>query len=472
MLTKDLIRDNYRTPGSLKVRDIYDLLLESPHSELAQRESRRFLQEQLIWVRQCPHNLPADPARLEHWMEQHAFDAGERYAEYLHQRREGAPRKYFPNRACALAFLQQVAPTKLVDGAWLYGTLPHWNDIRFMGLVRTYLEELGEGDPDQNHVVLYRRLLAENDCDTLPEFSDEHYVRGAIQLALAHNADDFLPEVVGYNLGYEQLPLHLLITAFELAELNLDPYYFTLHITIDNTSTGHARKAAQAVQACMPVAGDKKEFWQRVINGYRLSELGLGVDDITRGFNLEHELVAMLERKRPYGQNIHSDFCSIGGRTVNQWLSAPGQAQQLLNILQEKRWIIRHQNPELSRFWRLIESPQAPMAGVFDGYEKQLLHDWIAGDHLTQKYPPKRRNFRRYPKRNRTNHPTPLCTFATSGDAHQDARYLERELLALPQEQRMQHLINYMCPSKHTGPAGLFATREFVSVFNGQAGMG
>jgi hypothetical protein len=40
-------------------------------------------------------------------------------------------------------------------------------------------------------------------------------VQGAIQLGLAHHGEQFEAEVFGFNLGYEQLPLHLLITAYE-----------------------------------------------------------------------------------------------------------------------------------------------------------------------------------------------------------------------------------------------------------------
>ncbi len=53
------------------------------------------------------------------------------------------------------------------------------------------------------------------------DLSDDHYIQGALQLAMAHHADQFLPEIIGFNLGYEQLPLHLLITAYELKELGI-----------------------------------------------------------------------------------------------------------------------------------------------------------------------------------------------------------------------------------------------------------
>lgn len=57
------------------------------------------------------------------------------YADYLKARKDGGPRQFFSNKAHALFFLQAVAPTKLVDGAWLYGLLQHWRDPRFEGLV-------------------------------------------------------------------------------------------------------------------------------------------------------------------------------------------------------------------------------------------------------------------------------------------------------------------------------------------------
>src|SRR5690606_36642652 len=104
------------------------------------------------------------------------------------------------------------------------------------------------------------------------------------------NAADFLPEIVGFNLGYEQLPLHLLITAYELAELDIDPRYFTLHVTIDNRASGHALKALQAVAQTMPTLADKGEFMRRLRLGYRLNDCGLGSEQLIAGFDIEAEL--------------------------------------------------------------------------------------------------------------------------------------------------------------------------------------
>jgi hypothetical protein len=364
---------------------------------------------------------------------------------------QGGGRRYFLNKAHALYFLQCVAPTKQVDGAWLYGVLAHWRDYRYDGLLTTYLEELGDGEPTQNHVAIYQRLLAEQGCDGDFAWQDEHFHQGAIQLALGQSAESHLPEILGYNLGYEQLPLHLLICAYELKELNIDPYYFSLHVTIDNASSGHARRAVQAVLALMPRGMDAKEYWKRVRRGYLLNDLGPGSISVIQAFDLENELVAMFERKRAFGQHMHSDYCRFEGKSVNQWLAQPGQVRGFLQALQEKGWIRRHYDPEDSRFWQLIEGAGAAMFGVFSGYEKQLLRDWIAGDW-------------RDPKNAARAGPVRSVSLDASTQMLDDPE--TQALRKAIQEPDGEHwaalLLPWLGPHCHHRPAGLFATRSFI----------
>ena len=65
-------------------------------------------------------------------------------------------------------------------------------------------------------------------------------------------------------MGYEQLPLHLLISNYELKELGIDSHYFNLHITIDNFDNGHAQKALEGVLKVAQRYQDKEEFLRRV----------------------------------------------------------------------------------------------------------------------------------------------------------------------------------------------------------------
>ncbi len=403
---------------------------------------RRFLQNHLETVSDAECELPPSVADWPSWVAEHASQVGEEYAEYLEQRHAGAPRRFFTNKAHALYFLQHVAPSKLVDGAWLHSATKHPSDWRYHSLIRTYLEELGDGDPALNHVVLYRNLLAEHDCAPEESLPDDRYIQGALQLALGHLGEEFLPEVIGYNLGYEQLPLHLLITAFELNELGIDPYYFTLHVTIDNASSGHAKKAVETVNQFLTSAPDAESFLTRLRNGYKLNDLGVGTVAVIDSFDLEREVVAMLENKRSFGQHMHSDYCRLEGRTVNEWLSEPGQSREFLAVLENKGWIKRDQDPALSRFWQLIDGPGAVMFGVFNGYEKQLICDWIAGNWQVQQKEsqPFRSQFRRRPQATVVN--------ADKG-------------LAAPYSLEM--MVDLMSPSRHHTPVGMEATKIYSS---------
>lgn len=422
--------------------DVYHTLLHEPHrADMAQL--RLFLETQLRSANAFADTLPDDLNDLSRWIEANANKVAASYREYLESRRAGQDRTFFSSKAHALYFLQHVAPTKLVDGAWLYSSVSHADDWRYRDLIRTYLEELGDGEPALNHVVLYRKLLADHDCAPTATLDDEHYIQGAIQLALGHLGDEFLPELLGYNLGYEQLPLHLLITAFELNELGIDPYYFTLHVTIDNASTGHAHKAVKTVLDLLPNDESRPDFIARLRNGYLLNELGQGTQAVISSFDMEQEVVAMLERKRSFGQYMHSDYCRLEGLTVNEWLAKPGQCRAFLAALENKGWIKRHQDPSQSRFWQLIDGPGAVMFGVFSGYEMQLLRDWITGNWketgAAKSANPFRSQFRNRPR----------AEAAETAPAAQPPHSTSR-------------LINLLSPAHHCTPEGLLATRAYA----------
>ncbi|MDB5993235.1 MAG: hypothetical protein JWP42_371 [Pseudomonas sp.] len=438
------------TAGSLK--QCYEQLLLNDDAEQRRALGQRFLEAQLQLATDLPEELPRDLSALQGFVENHCAEVARQYADYLKARKAGGPRQFFSNKAHALFFLQAVAPTKLVDGAWLFGLLRQWRDPRFEGLICTYLEELGDGNPAQNHVVIYRKLLAEHGLQDTGVIDDEHYLQGAIQLALGECADDFLPEVIGYNLGYEQLPLHLLISAYELSELGIDPYYFTLHVTIDNASTGHAQKAVQAVMQLLPIEGDREDFLRRVALGYRLNDLGQGSRAIIESFDLDDEVLNMLERKRPFGQHMHSDYCKFEGKTVNQRLAAPEQLPGFLAAMENKGWIKRHQDPQDSRFWQLIEGDGAAMFGVFSPYEKQLLHDWIAGDWTPA-------HAKAAPRRGSTGVVEPALPVNDP-----DVESLEVALQGLAAHEQMEVLIPWLSAHRHAHPAGLLATRRFIEL--------
>jgi hypothetical protein len=438
----------------------------------ASHSAALFLSEQLALAEILESDLPDDPSQLPAWMETGVERVGTRYHEYLEARKAGGGRKYFRSKAHALYFLKAVAPTKMVDGAWLYGLLNHWHDTRFRFLIQTYLEELGEGQPAKNHVALYRKLLASQGNPRWDELSDEHYIQGAIQLALAYNADKFLPEIIGFNLGYEQLPLHLLVTAYELRELGIDPYYFTLHITVDNADSGHAKAAVSAVFDAMPKAGNDSDFYRRMQNGYKLNLLGVSTDSIIEEFDLEHEMQEIFTRKGMIGRYTHSNYRRIAGRGINDWLSTPEQMPEFLNAMESEGWFKRHDDPRQSRFWKMIQSEKAKMFGVFSAYEQQVIFDWIAGDAVedfcrdARLSPSTLRPQVSFEDKQRFLHGAPPHT-SSGDDFDAEVRALESDLLSAPDTRAtMKILIALMSPARHHSSAGLAATRIYNEIFN------
>jgi hypothetical protein len=456
-------------------RELYFSLLQEAPAQSALQQAADYLERQLELADALPCDLPADPADIPEWILGGTQQVGRQYREYLAARKAGAPRAYFGSKTHALAFLKGVAPTKLVDGAWLYGLTQRWNDARFLPLIRIYLEELGNGVPERNHVLLFRRLLAAHGCERWETLPDENFVQGAIQLALAHHAQRFLPEVIGFNLGYEQLPLHLLICAYELDELGIDPMYFTLHVTVDNADTGHAKKALEGLLDAMPRIGDHAGFLARVARGYRLNMLGASTHSVIRDFNLQQEVEAIFAAKSQVGREAHSDYCRIAGRTVNDWLSEPTRIPAFLEALQQQGWIRRNEDPQQSRFWRLLEGPQARMFGVFTAYEMQAIRDWIAGDWQGA---PRELSFRARSRmleqpnfsakggaRGVLRSPGQRIADASLDEFGAELRMLEDQLAGMDsREERMNLLTRLISPAQHHGAAGLMATRIYSSM--------
>lgn len=459
-------------------RQLYDQLAGGPPDEATRNASLAFVSQAVQQAADDDTDLPESPHELAAWMHASAQRAGASYQSYLQARQAGGPRRYFQNRAHALYFLRAVAPTKLVDGAWLYGLLAHAHNPRFTDLIATYVEELGEGRADKNHVLLYRKLLARHGLNPLHGLPDAFYTQGALQLAMGWNAGEFLPEIIGFNLGYEQLPLHLLITAYELNELGIDPYYFTLHITVDNADSGHAQRAVQAVLDMLPRFGDSAAFWLRVRAGSRLSNAGVGTTDMIAGFDIQREVEAIFSRKRTSGLGAHSDYCRVAGRSVNGWLAQPDGIPAFLAALQQAGWIKRSAPVADSRFWKLLQGDQAEMFGVFSPYELQVIHDWIRGDasadgqaHDEPALLPGRRrpSFRAQGRlaQHRAGVANPGCLKVLQTSEEEapdpDLQALKAELAASADAgQQRQLLVRAMSPELHWTPAGLYATRRFM----------
>jgi hypothetical protein len=275
-----------------------------------------------------------------------------KYDKYVEEREKGSSRMLFPHIQAAKWFLLQSCPTKMVDGVWLstidacslFRKKEHGQCVKDL-LVRTFFEECGEGSHDLNHVVLFKKLFEssfeEFSLDTPSDWIEETLIQdssfraGAIQMALAaacssvsrkndgvdivlggeeeeeevSYARTFLPELVGYNLSYEQLAFHMLVTIVELRELSLDPCYFALHVTVDNAHTGHAAMAMKCCKLLMKDCRDETErklVDAKIQAGFRASGIGVSVIELMQDYTIEKHLDAILKSKLPVASGLHS----------------------------------------------------------------------------------------------------------------------------------------------------------------------
>ena len=190
-------------------------------------------------------------------------------------------------------------------------------------------------------------------------------------------------------------------------------------------------------------------------------------------------MVEILAAKSKVGKNMHSDYCRVAGRSVNDWLAEPGRIPDFLAALEKAGWIKRGEDPEHSRFWRLIHGERAEMFGVFNAYEQQVLRDWIMGAPEGKAAPAPRVLTHR--ARQRTldtlgQHAERGIAFPERGlirrhprleEHDNELRLLEQNVAAASgQQEAMALLAQLMSPEVHHTAAGLMATRMYTQLFD------
>lgn len=439
--------------------------------------------------------LPADLDGIAAWHGERHAALDEQYKQYIAERRSGAPRRLFQGRAHALYYLTALAPARLTDGAWLFGTLAHWDTPAYRPLIDTYLAELGHGVPDQNHVVIFQQLIDAHGCGAWQQLAEHHFHGGLAQLALAHHAERFLPELLGYNLGCEHAALDTLVAAFEMNELGIDPYYFTLHVSADNGARGHASMALQALRQLVPAGAAAAPFLRRVGAGLRLHALAPSAATLLGGFELHRELLAMLAAKHlparlADGSSNPAYHVVVGGHPLGEWLANAEQVPALLATLERDGWVVRGGDAGSSRLWTLLgtdiagdaldapapgdggdDAAAAPLAGLFSGYELALLADWIGEPAennrvrplmaAPQSPAPAPARVRESAARGVIRHRFPDDEHGWEAIANELTLLEARVVASASKAEAIALLAALMAPSNHHSSTGLMATRMF-----------
>jgi AcrR family transcriptional regulator len=191
-------------------------------------------------------------------------------------------------REIMLWFVQQYAPFPMVDGSWVQNSARAGLSHSEIGarLFRIYSDEVGNADVVKNHPNVYRKLLAKEGIEMpptdSPAFPGQKTLRNFVfdlpllTLSVAMFPKAFLPEIIGVNLAIELSGLGkgYMQIIDELRYWKMDPYFFTLHLTIDNIASGHTAVAMETVHlyldqilATQGQAAMQRE-WERIWVGY------------------------------------------------------------------------------------------------------------------------------------------------------------------------------------------------------------
>ncbi|KAF1831509.1 hypothetical protein BDW02DRAFT_571969 [Decorospora gaudefroyi] len=352
--------------------------------------------------------------RLNDFLKCKDVNVTNRWEEYLARRKAGESREMFSDKEEAKWWLKQAAPVKYVDGAWLGHINKVSTPFKYRQVTKNawqvMSEELGDGDLAKNHVHVYRDLMNYIDAG-LPAADSEDFIHprheltearcwkaAMAQLTISLFPHDFLPEALGFNMAYESLPLHLLKTVKELRELRLNPYYFELHISIDNADSGHAAMAAAAVANYIDIIEQTEGkqaahvAWKRVQAGYILAEglpttpespsLKIPAQESFPRTDTEAALIDIFAAKSFVAHKIHCNSrLKIGRRSLVDWLEPSAfqavqwQKEFLEDLADCKPWVIKGSSEKSRLVKELLW--EGKMFGSFTEKEVEVVKMWI-----------------------------------------------------------------------------------------------
>lgn len=347
---------------------------------------------------------------LEQFLQDRYDACMQSWENYNLRRQAGGSRELFMSHEDASNSIRRLAPLKLVDGAWL----SHVNKISTPIALRQTTqkmwqilsEELGDGDLCKNHVHVYSRLIRETSgacpepyspffIDSQHNMTDVHVWKAAVaQQLISLLPDKFLPEILGFNLHFEGVAFETLVTSRELEELNCDPSYFLLHVSIDNPHSGHSAVALETVTEFLDCveresgAENLQVAWNRVRAGYIFSK---HLDAATSRLRSppaadlsprEEAVIKIITGKARVAQKIHcGSRIMVGSHHISHWLDRERLRErtwqtQFLQTLSNTGSLVRRGCSASSKLIKEI-SWGGKMFGSFTDLEVTAIRQWI-----------------------------------------------------------------------------------------------
>jgi len=293
----------------LGARALYGALLQT-ESPLEAPDAAAFWLRQILtrtdrWTRigLLPKPKPYHPDALDQWLRGQHRKAVERH--------QAPPKPITVDKTFCRWALLQLAPAILVDGAWLWGLQKPLEGLKLWDrdLIRIHFDELGEGQPEWNHPNVYRDLLRSEGIE-LGDFRTEVFQKDRRLLNAAFDfpctllsmgalQSIFPAECLGLNLAIETsgLGTHYLRAIEILRHHEINPAIVSLHLSIDNLSSGHSARALSAIQSYLEtlqaLEGPEamQAAWRRIwrgFNSFKVANLALASRLMGRLFLHQH----------------------------------------------------------------------------------------------------------------------------------------------------------------------------------------
>lgn len=303
-------------------------------------------------------------------------------------------------RSVLIERLRNFAPFNLTDGAWLQriagaGTS---TDIESL-LFSIWSDEVGNGDPTKNHSNVYKTLLDSLNVEMPSETSrpfveqedlfDSAFTNPTFQLAVSQFPKTFFPQLIGMTLYIEWESTPALAPMVKILERrDINPQFYSLHVAIDNVSSGHGAIAKQTVARYLDgirqSSGEREvqEQWKRIWIGYvTFATTGTLGEYLAKYFASEvqktprkraqDKMIALIKKKAPFASTIH-DGKSVKNKLINQWFSNP---QGFVEALENSSYV-EPGNASNSQFMRLLTF-DGPMYKIFTEAEIEIIKEWI-----------------------------------------------------------------------------------------------
>ena len=352
--------------------------------------------------------------KLSGFMHNEQEEVTKYWEEYVARRRAGHPRELFKTHEDAKRWIKQASPLKYVDGAWLGHLNKSSTPFALRGITKdawqVLSEEYGDGDLDKHHAYLYSKLVRGVD-PTLPRGDTQDFIHprqgltdvsiwkaAVAQLLISLFPHEFLPEILGFNLHFEGLSEETLIASRELRELNFDPYYFLLHVSIDNADSGHTAMALQVVVNYMDYLQNTKDVhavqraWKGIQAGFILSQslssqaskIPQDTSEVSGEPQDKYELALekVFQSKALASHRIHCNTkTKIGVRTLSEWLDPSAMAShhwriEFLHSLSKTEKLVHRGESSKSKLVQEL-SWKGKMFGAFTESEVKAVSDWI-----------------------------------------------------------------------------------------------